>query len=207
MEETRRANNSQHHQQLHKSMCEDYSLQKSFRDDLNVFISGEQRRKEEKERYLREAMMLEEARQEKKKFDRELELMINHKKQHESQEQHEKRAEFYSHWRSKHFEDKHPEARRIFDEANARKEKEGQQLEELIAVKGGMELNQRVAALRAAQVEELAAKKEQHVKQLKQQVEENTYKAAIDRYLKLNYERSKMHEMGRAVVERDQLER
>lgn len=53
-------------------------------------------------------MMLEEARQEKKKFDRELEMMIDHKKQHESQEQYEKRAEFYNHWRNKHFEDKHP---------------------------------------------------------------------------------------------------
>lgn len=128
-------------------------------------------------------MALEEARQEKKKFDRELEAMIDHKKQHESQEQQEKRAEFYSHWRNKHFEDKHPEARRVFDEANARKEKESERLEELIAVKGGIELNQRVAALRAAQIEEQAAKKEQHVKQLKQQLEENTYKAAIDRYL------------------------
>jgi DNA topoisomerase IB len=78
---------------------------------------------------------------------------------------------------------------------NAKKAADTTQLEELIAVKGGIELNQRVAALRAAQIEEKALQKEQHVRQLKQQVEENTYKAAIDRYLQLNYERGKMQEM------------
>lgn len=40
IEETRRVNNSEHHKQLNKSMCDEYSLQKSYRDDLNVFISN-----------------------------------------------------------------------------------------------------------------------------------------------------------------------
>lgn len=56
-----------------------------------------------------------------------------------------------------------------------------------------MQLNQRVAALRAAQIEEQAAKKEKFVQDLKNQVDENTYKAAIDRYLELNYERNKIN--------------
>jgi hypothetical protein len=49
-----------------------------------------------------------------------------------------------------------------------------------------------MSAVRAAQIEEQAAKKEKFVQDLKNQVEENTYKAAIDRYLELNYERNKM---------------
>lgn len=48
IDETRRANNSEHHKQLQRSMCDEYSLQKSYRDDLNVFIANEHRRKEEK---------------------------------------------------------------------------------------------------------------------------------------------------------------
>ncbi len=58
IDEARRVNNSEHHNQLHKSMCDEYSLQKSFRDDLNVFMENERKKKEEREKYLREGMKL-----------------------------------------------------------------------------------------------------------------------------------------------------
>jgi hypothetical protein len=49
-------------------MVDDYSLQKSFRDDLSNFMVNEQRKKEEKERFYHDAIALEGARQERKKF-------------------------------------------------------------------------------------------------------------------------------------------
>lgn len=186
---------------MHKSMTVDpYHLQRSFRDDLTDFQAQEQRKREDKQRYYQEAMQLEEARQQKKRLDRHLDLSIAHIKQHENEEQQAKRADYFSQWRQKHFTEKHPEAVRLLDEINYRKEVEQQELQNLIAVKGGMELNQRVAAMRLAQVEEKAAQKEKLAKDLKGQVEENTYKAAIDRYLELSYERNKMQEMVHAPL-------
>lgn len=44
-------------------MVDDYSLQKSFRDDLSHFMVNEQRKKEEKERFYYDAITLEGARQ------------------------------------------------------------------------------------------------------------------------------------------------
>lgn len=44
------------------------------------------------------------------------------------------------------------------------------------------------------------ARKEEHLRQLKQQTEENNYKAAIDKYLQINYERKRMDEMVHCCI-------
>jgi hypothetical protein len=51
-------------------MCDDYSLQKSFREDLANFMANERKKKDEKERFYHEAVTLEGARQERKRFER-----------------------------------------------------------------------------------------------------------------------------------------
>lgn len=127
-----------------------YHLQKNFRDDLAAFQEQEYHKKEFKMQFYNESMLAEEARQEKKRHDREFEIMIDRKKENEDRDLNARRGEYFSNWRSKHFQDKHTDVTRLVGNLNNQREVDKALLEEAIAVKGGHELNQRVAALRAA---------------------------------------------------------
>ena len=120
---------------------------------------------------------------------------IERKKEEEDRELNARREDFYMNWRTKHLQEKHPQIQRQFADMNHQRQVQKALLENVIAVKGGHELNQKMAALRAAEMEELTARKEDHLRTLKQQTQDNTYKAAIDKYLQLNYERKRMDEM------------
>lgn len=68
IDEARQINNLHHHHHIQKATEDPYYLQKSFRDDMSAFIANQQRKKEDRERFLKEGMALEDARQDKKRF-------------------------------------------------------------------------------------------------------------------------------------------
>lgn len=127
-----------------------YHLQKNFRDDLTAFQEQEHQKKEFKMQFYNESMLAEEARQQNIRYERELEIMTDRKKESEDRDLNARRGEYFSNWRNKHFQDKHTDVTRLVGNLNNQREIDKALLEEAIAVKGGHELNQRVAALRAA---------------------------------------------------------
>ena len=58
-----------------------YHLQKSFRDDINEFQEHERQKRDNMRQFYNEGMMVEMARQEKKKYDKELDYLIAKKKE------------------------------------------------------------------------------------------------------------------------------
>ena len=66
-------------------------------------------------------MVAEAARQDKKKCDKKLDLMISQKKQREQNEINSRRNDFYSQWKSKHFEEKHPQVQQLVSNINYQK--------------------------------------------------------------------------------------
>ena len=128
-------------------------------------------------------------------FEHAIDSHIDLKKEAEMRDQDNRRAEYYDNWRKRHFEEHHPGVVEKFKDMNERKKQEQKDLEELVAVKGGQELNARAAAQRVAEIEKQEANREHFVNSLKKQVDDNTYKAAIDRYLQLNHERSQIQQM------------
>lgn len=110
-------------------------------------------------------------------------MLIAQKKEKEDSELHARKIDFYDNWKSKHFQEKHPQVQQLVHNINSNREAEKAELEHMIAFKGGYEQNQRIASIRAAEEEQKALEKQSHLKKLKDQTEENTYKAAIDKYL------------------------
>ena len=196
IDETRKVNNSNFRDQLHRSaVIEPYHKQHNDRDDMAAFANREKQRREEQRRFYQEGMEIDQARREKQMFEHAINSHIDLKKEAEMREQDQRRADFYNNWRQRHFSEHHPGVVEQLKDINERKKKEQKEVEDLMAVKGGEELNRRVAAQRMAEVQKHEAEREQFVNSLKKQVEDNTYKAAIDRYLQLNHERAQIQKM------------
>ena len=65
-----------------KSMEVDaYHLQKGFKEDLSSFYENERKRKEGMKQFYEEAMAAEAARQDKKRSERQLDMLISQKKE------------------------------------------------------------------------------------------------------------------------------
>lgn len=58
-----------------------YHLQKSYRDDLMAFEQKERQKKQQAIKFYEQGMMAEQARIEKKQYDKELDLIIAQQKQ------------------------------------------------------------------------------------------------------------------------------
>ena len=69
-------------------------------------------------------MIAEEARQHKKRYERQIEVLTDRKKEEEDRELNARRGEFFQNWRNKHFQEKHSDVSRLFGDIHAQTEME-----------------------------------------------------------------------------------
>jgi hypothetical protein len=125
MENVRRVNNDNLKQLMSKSMEIDaYHLQKGFQEDPKAYQEHERQKKEHMRQFYHQGMMADAARQEKMRYDRQLDQLIAQKKEQEDREINAKKEDYYAKWRQKHFEEKHPHIQHLIADLNYQKEVE-----------------------------------------------------------------------------------
>ena len=146
-----------------------YHLQSAFQDVQPAFQEQHRQKRDEMKQFYNQGMEADAARQDKKRYDRELDIMIAHKKDREDHDMQARKVENDRSHRSKHFPENISPAMQQLAEINYQKEVEKADLEELIAVKGGHDLNQRIATFRVAESQQNSVDRQNHLKKLKEQ--------------------------------------